>query len=368
MNDFDFQQSASNNEEQLLFLACIARSISDALIVIDINGRVISWNDAAEKLYGWTSREVLGQDAMDLFHPDLSRSIKKAWHQQVKDHGRWKGETLHRRKDGTNLDILVSISEVKDGKGNVLGYVLIHHDITEQKELERRKDDFISIAGHELRTPITSIQGYTEILSMLLEEEGRHDLTKYLTRMSQQLKRLGNMVEELLDISRMRVGQLVFTQSTFEFDPLIEEVINDVQQTTSTHTIYLHGSSGKTIIGDRERLGQALTNLLINAIKYSPRATKIDVTITEEDEQVLVHVHDYGIGISKNQQQKIFERFYQVPEKKQQQFPGLGIGLTLAADIIHHHSGKIWVTSEEGYGSTFSFALPVKAMSIAGML
>ena len=286
----------------------------------------------------------------------------------MKDHGRWKGETLHRRKDGTNLDILVSISEVKDGKGNVLGYVLIHHDITEQKELERRKDDFISIAGHELRTPITSIQGYTEILSMLLEEEGRHDLTKYLTRMSQQLKRLGNMVEELLDISRMRVGQLVFTQSTFEFDPLIEEVINDVQQTTSTHTIYLHGSSGKTIIGDRERLGQALTNLLINAIKYSPRATKIDVTITEEDEQVLVHVHDYGIGISKNQQQKIFERFYQVPEKKQQQFPGLGIGLTLAADIIHHHGGKIWVTSEEGYGSTFSFALPVKVKSIAGML
>src|SRR5215472_2642083 len=230
----------------------------------------------------------------------------------------------------------------------------------ERRELERRKDEFISMVSHELKTPLTTVQGYTELLHERFAQQGSQEALRYISKMVTQIDKLSKLIADLLDISKIQVGRLAFAKETVDVDLLVREVVEDLQHTTSQHQISIEGGiEQREIVGDRERLGQVLVNLITNAMKFSPCAEKIVVRLMHTHDTLTVSVQDFGIGISKAHQQKVFERFYRVYNDHDRTYPGLGIGLYIAHGIIEHHKGKMWVESVVGQGSTFSFSLPL---------
>ena len=265
-------------------------------------------------------------------------------------------ETTGLRKDGSTFILSVDVGRMSLD-GNDVG-ITFATDITERKEAERRKDDFLSMASHELRTPITSVKAYTQILQRTFEKEGKKEPTLYLARMDAQINKLTKLIMNLLDASRMQTNQLSFTEEPFDFDALVRETVENIQQSTPRHSIQINGYIGRTVVGDRERLGQVLLNLITNAIKYSPPESRVLVHLSTTIDQLTVRVQDFGIGIPKHQQAKIFERFYRVYENNDTTYPGLGIGLYVAHEIVKRHNGTLSIESVESEGSTFSFSLP----------
>ncbi len=230
--------------------------------------------------------------------------------------------------------------------------------MAERRALEQRKDEFISMASHELRTPLTCLHGYTQLLQRQLASSDHPHALHALATMEIQTRRLSRLIADLLDLSKIQAGKLTFTEETVDMDTLVREVAEQLQQTTIQHQITIEGNISGTIVGDRERLGQVLDNLLANAIKYSPQAERIIIRLTSTAEYLTISVQDFGIGIPPIEQEKIFERFYRVAGKRRQTASGLGIGLSIAHQIVEHYEGKLWVESVEGQGSTFSFSLP----------
>lgn len=237
--------------------------------------------------------------------------------------------------------------------------ITITHDITERMHAERRKDEFISMASHELKTPVTSLKGFANVLQRRLIKQGDEQGQQYLSRMDTQLNKLAKLINDLLDISKMQAGKLAYEVEQVDLDALVQETVENVQATTSTHQIFIEGKTEGHMLGDKDRVGQVFINLLTNAIKYSPQAEKVIVRLSREQEQAIVSVQDFGIGISTANYQKIFERFYQVTDPEEKTYPGLGLGLYISSEIIERHHGRIWVESSKGQGSIFSVALPL---------
>jgi signal transduction histidine kinase len=264
-------------------------------------------------------------------------------------------EMLLRRKSGKELPVLVAMTCV-DSIGTCIGFVL---DISERKALERRKDEFIGMASHELKTPVTSLKGFLGLLQRLLADQENKKVLHYLVRMDAQIDKLTTLINDLLDISRMQNGHLIYRKERVEVDTLVQEIMENVQETTGTHHLRLEGQSRADVFGDRDRLGQVLINLLTNAIKYSPKADTVIVHLATDEQQVLVRVQDFGLGIAKEHQHKIFERFYQVIDPEEKTYPGLGLGLAICREIVNRHGGRLWVESQKGKGSTFHLSLPL---------
>ena len=482
------------HEEQsweIEYLASLAQCISDAIISTDMNFNIRSWNEAAEALYGWKKDEVIGKSVFDLIPVDYPGASREELMKLVFARGYWKGEVIHKRRDGTRLTIFAATSLVKDSTGNVIGLVSVNRDITaarraeemqqasekrframiensadaialvdmqgavvyaspstermlgyapeellgrllfefihpddltrvvtvfagilgepgrsltveyrlrhkdgswrwmegsgtnllhdpavgaivgnhrditerhlveeEREQLERRKDDFISMASHELKTPVTSIKAFTQVLKRQFEKEQRQEPVQYLARMDVQIDKLTKLISDLLDISKISAGQLEFTEERFDFDQFLREIVEDVQDTSTKHRISVSGSAKREIVADKDRLGQVFINLLTNAIKYSPNADKVIVEVSAGQDEVTVSVRDFGLGISREHQAHIFERFYRVNDSKDRTFPGLGIGLYISSEIVRRHGGRLWVESVEGQGATFYVALP----------
>jgi PAS domain S-box-containing protein len=230
----------------------------------------------------------------------------------------------------------------------------------ERKNLERQKDDFISIASHELKTPVTSIKSFTQVLELRFKKEGNKDAANLLRKMDAQLNKLTNLIGDLLDITKIETGKMKYNNTNFSFDELVEELTEEMQRTTTKHKITVKGKTNAVINGDRERIGQVLTNLLSNAIKYSPHSDKIIIESSVAKRFVKLCVKDFGVGISKEKQQQVFERFFRITGPGRETYPGLGLGLYISSEIIKRQGGEIFVTSNEGVGSTFCFTIPLK--------
>jgi signal transduction histidine kinase len=230
--------------------------------------------------------------------------------------------------------------------------------MAERRALEQRKDAFICMASHELRTPLTGLKGYAQLLHRQLADIERPRALRALARVDTQIVRIERLIEDLLDLSKMQAGKLTFTDECVDVEAWGSEVIEQFQQTTSHHQIRINGRVSGTLICDRERLSQVLNNLLTNAVKYSPQAEQIIVHFTSTVQVLTVSVQDFGIGIPKTEQERVFEQFYRVAGQRGRTAPGLGIGLSIAREIIEHYGGRLWVESVEGQGSTFSFSLP----------
>jgi PAS domain S-box-containing protein len=246
-----------------------------------------------------------------------------------------------------------------NNEGKFAGYIGSCMDITEQKMLQQQKDDFIGIASHELKTPVTTIKGYAQILEKMLQHHGLAREASMVSRMDTQLKSLTSLIADLLDVTKINSGRLQFNDREFEFNPMVNDLVEDLQRITDKHTFILHLNKTGIVFGDRERIGQVITNLITNAVKYSPGAEHIVITTAIENNEVTLCVEDYGIGIPRDKLDKVFEQFYRVSGDLQYTFPGLGLGLYISSEIIKREGGRIWVNSVEGKGSTFCFALPL---------
>lgn len=243
--------------------------------------------------------------------------------------------------------------------GSFCGYIGSCTDITEQKELQQQKDAFIGIASHELKTPVTSIKAYTQVLEKILMKKGEHTEAGMMRKMNDQLDRLTSLISDLLDVTKINSGKLQFNPQNFDLELLIRDLVEDLQRTTDRHQLIEQYSPTGLIFADKERIGQVITNLITNAIKYSPKTDKIIISTQMKDEEVSVCVEDFGVGISEENLSKVFEQFYRVSGDMQHTFPGLGLGLYISSEIIKREGGRIWVDSQEGAGSRFCFSIPV---------
>ena len=215
------------------------------------------------------------------------------------------------------------------------------------------------MASHELKTPVTSLKGFTHVLQRRLAKQGDEQGLHYATRIDAQLNKLTKLIADLLDISRAQTGKLAFEMEAFDLDSLVRETVENVQAATPTHRFHIEGRSDAQILGDKDRLGQVFINLLTNAAKYSPHANKVLVRLSRNQDRAIVQVQDFGIGIEHAHHRKIFERFYQITDPEERTYPGLGIGLYISNEIVQRHHGRIEVQSRKGEGATFSVALPL---------
>lgn len=263
-------------------------------------------------------------------------------------------------KDGKKRHVQVTASLIHDKAGRVIAAATILNDITPLKELEERKDDFVNMASHELKTPITSMKLY---LDMLLKQGKLHNdpkLHNMMKAVKAQTEKLQALVGDLLDVSRLQTGKLTFTTEEFDLDKLIAETVDSLKSTTRKQKLVYSKKAPLIVAGDRFRIYQVVTNLITNAVKYSAEGTDIIIKLKKEGKKAIVSVRDQGIGIPKEQQKRVFDRLYQVSDSKEKSFPGLGMGLYIAKAIIKKHKGDIWVESSEGKGSTFYFSLPLR--------
>jgi signal transduction histidine kinase len=267
-------------------------------------------------------------------------------------------EFIIERPDKKQVFINVSASVIRNKAGKIIAAASLINDITQQKEMEERKDDFVNMASHELKTPITSMKLYIDALMFLIKQQQNDKPVKILSNIKTQTERLQELVNDLLDVSRLQTGKLTFTKEQFRIDELLKETIEGIEGGTRKQKIIFHAPSPITVHADRFRIYQVITNLITNAIKYSPKEKDIHVKVKRNKDKVIVSVQDFGIGITKDEQKKIFDRLYQVSGDKEKTFPGFGMGLYISREIVKRHRGQIWVESELGKGSTFYFSLP----------
>jgi signal transduction histidine kinase len=257
--------------------------------------------------------------------------------------------------------IIVNENLAKDGGESLLvNPQLQHQQIYEILVAESKKDkeEFMAMARHELKTPITSIKVYTQILHEILQEKGDQYSSRIILKMDEHIDKLIRLIEDMLDTTRINEGKLILKREDYDMNQLIEEVVEEIQPTTKRHAIETKLEHADLIFGDKEKTSQVLLNLLSNAIKYSPNSEKIIVRSSATEKKITVCVQDFGIGVSKEMQKNLFKRFFRVIDESTKTFPGLGFGLFIATEIIQQHNGRIWVESVPKVGSSFYFCLP----------
>ena len=235
-------------------------------------------------------------------------------------------------------------------------------EIEFRKDAERKKDEFISIASHELKTPLTSVKGYIQLLERSINKGDIETVKNHLTKAQLQLEKLNCLIADLLDISKIESGKMKFNKQNFSFDIMVDNVIEVMQQSNPEFKIYRKGQAGREIYSDEMRIEQVIVNFLTNAIKYSPGTEEIFLTINVKDDQLYVAVKDKGIGMLSDQLKYVFDKFYRV-EETSQRFQGLGIGLYISSEIIKRHGGEVGVESTLGEGSEFYFTLPINLIT-----
>jgi signal transduction histidine kinase len=225
--------------------------------------------------------------------------------------------------------------------------------------LVHQRDELFSVTSHELKTPLTSLKAYTQLLLMDTPGINTGQRKIVLEKMDKQISKLVGLINDLLDDSRLQYGHLNYNKKPVKLNNLISDVVSEIQLGTKEHRIIFQKNVNVTVNADSDRIGQVVTNLLINAVKYSPGSREIIVRLDKTDKTVICSVKDFGHGIKKEEQNKIFDRFYRVSGNNLNTYPGLGLGLFISKEIIEKHDGKLWLESEYGKGSTFYFELPL---------
>jgi PAS domain S-box-containing protein len=234
------------------------------------------------------------------------------------------------------------------------------------EDLSRLKDEFLSIASHELRTPVTSIKGYTQLAKMLIKEGDLNTSEEYLDIALDQIDRMSRLILELLDVSRIETGRLEIRREPIQWSQFVRDVVHRHHTAVSDRRFHLDvPDESKVVTGDRDRLEQVLGNLLENAVKYSPDGSEIFVSVDDRGDSLVTAVCDRGIGIPADELAQVFERFHRGRQVSSTNYGGLGLGLYITKQIIERHGGSIWVDSKEGVGTTFFFSLPAEAAAVS---
>ena len=352
-------------ESELLFKT-ISNASPAALWMTNEEEENVFVSDTWLKWTGKNFEEVIHRGWVQSVLDEDKESTMAKFRQCFKHRKYFNAEFRFMRTDGEIRWGLTEGYPFYDFKETFSGYAGSVTDITEIKKLEQRKDDFIKMASHELKTPITSINGYVQLLLNIYNEadEQRLNISKptvksSLNTIAKQVVKLTRLISELLDLSKIESGKLELHKTEFDLGDMVEETVQDVRHTASKHAILVHNDFEGKLFADKDRIAQVLLNLLTNAIKYSPTTDIVEVFVEGDQKFAIIKVKDYGIGIDKKDHLKIFERFYRVEGRSEQTFPGFGIGLFIASEIIHRHNGTILVESEKGKGSLFTVTLPL---------
>jgi two-component system CheB/CheR fusion protein len=338
--------------------------LHEPLLALDKNFRIQTANKSFYKIFQLTEAETLGKLLFELQGhgwdiPGLKKELNKIQ----------KGKQKMAEAEITftfpvigERSICFNIQAINKANGEQL-ILLALDDVTVKNNTarlkEQKKDEFISIASHEMKTPLTTAKGYLQLLEQSLEKSDE-TANLYAKKASHAVGRLNELVNDLLDSSKLQFGRLNYNITTFDFNEMVDEAIEDIQHTAKVHLIVKTGNIAEQITGDKERLKQVVINLLTNAIKYSPKGKKVFLSLAKKKGAIKLSVKDDGIGISKYNLEKIFDKYFRV-EEQSLMYQGLGIGLFISQEIIQRHHGKLWAESKPGKGSTFHFTLPVSS-------
>ncbi|WP_256004322.1 PAS domain-containing sensor histidine kinase [Pedobacter deserti] len=292
------------------------------------------------------------------------------------------GEPYHARNQ--QIDLVVdgqmgsfffnySFTPIYDTNGHIYGVINTAADVTdlqtalqkieksqeELRQIDQQKDDFIGIASHELKTPLTTLTGIVQLLHRKLQDSPDPFISGAMIRANNQIKKMISLIHSFLNISRLESGTIVIESERFSINKLIKEMVEEIQMTSPYHDIIYSDCEPVTVYADHEKIGSVISNLLSNAVKYSPRGKNIEVKCVRSGDMLLTSVADEGMGIKPEDVEKIFDRYYRVESDHTRSISGFGIGLYLSAEIVKRHGGRIWLESEKGIGSTFYFTLPV---------
>jgi PAS domain S-box-containing protein len=326
---------------------------AEGIILFSPDGKVIEVNRKICRMLGYTKKELSRMHQYDLTDPeDLAKHPPH--NQEILAGKTIRNERLLIKKGGTKLPVELTAKLLPSKVIQIM-----YRDISRRKELEKQKDTFIGVAAHELKTPITSIKAYAQILMRKQEIANQQDLKMLTTQINYQVIRLTELVEDLLHVNKLQSGRFEIYKKKVNLDAKLQEVVNSIQTVTKTHEITFKGKLNSEVNCDENRIGQVVINLLTNAIKYSPDAKKVIVHIKTDKKHAVIGVQDFGLGIDKNDQDKIFELFYRIHDHEVNKISGFGLGLYICSEIIKKHKGKIWVESKIGKGSTFYFSLPL---------
>jgi len=346
-------------EEKSAKLAAIIESSDDAIISKTLDSVITSWNDSAQRIFGYTADEIIGETIYKLIPPDRLEEEPQIL-SRIKSGERVEHfETRRLTKDGQLIDVSVTVSPLKDLEGNIIGLSKIARDITEQKLNETRKSDFIAMVSHELKTPLTSLNILLQVVGTKLKNNEDGFLATAMQKANIQVKRMTDMINGFLNVSRLESGKILIDKRTFQLDELLAEVIDEANLAGSMHRISFEPERPVSITADRDRISSVISNLIGNAVKYAPGGTGIEINCVVDNGKVVVSVKDEGPGIKPRDIERIFDRYYRVDADHTKHVAGFGIGLYLSAEIIHLHGGNIWVESESGRGATFYFSLPI---------
>jgi PAS domain S-box-containing protein len=361
----EIENLATMMAERSARLDSILGSMTDGLWVYDANGEVVDVNQAALNMFGLASRaEAIEHGSFARLHlrdsedrliayPDMPYARALAG-QTVPDY------LAVGRHFITGRDLDLSIAAAPIESRGIVGAVLVIRDITGLQELDRKKDEFLSVASHELRTPLTTIKGYTQLLSQTVDELEPDERATYINAVLGEIERMMGLISELLDVSRIETNRLQIHPQAIRWQDFIRARVSAFQVQHPSRSIRMAVDAGDAIISaDPDRMRQVIDNLLSNALKYSPEGTDIDLQVQFEDGAMLTSVTDHGIGIPKDEIPQLFERFHRARNVSSRYYGGLGLGLYIARAIIEAHDGSISVQSVEGSGSTFTMRLPV---------
>lgn len=325
---------------------------------VDRRGNIIFTNNRFCRMLGYDSSELITLGIDDIIYPEDKERNRSAFQALVAEGKPYEIEKRLVQKNGTAIWVSNHVSPIFDQYGLIVAAAIVSIDITRQKELERQKDEFIGVASHELKTPVTGIKAYSEILTAMMDNSMPTTIVQLVTRMNVQVSKLTKLIDSLLNTSRISDGQLTLQLDPLDLTGLLEECVHQGQLTTSKHRIVFTGDKLLPVLADAERLAQVLDNLISNAIKYTPKGGEILVRAEDRGTCARISVRDSGVGISKGEQPRIFNRFYRIKGTSAGTVSGIGLGLYICREIIEKHKGQIMVESVPDEGSTFYFELP----------
>lgn len=357
------EQLATQVAQQARTFDAVLSSIQDFVYTFDASGRFTYANAPLIDLLGTTLADMVGKTFHDLPYPkELADTLQThiahvfATGDSIRDETPYTNPLGHL---GYYEYIFVPIFGSDGAVELVAGST---RDITHFKRLEQQKDEFIAVASHELRTPVTSIKAYAQILERRFTKESNPQAAELVAKMDMQIDRLARLVDDLLDVTKIDAGKLQLHNEWFEVGGLVVEIVEQMQMTTTRHQVHVNATSSVKLFADRDRVGQVVINLLSNAIKYSPAADSIVVDLSVREADVVISVKDFGVGLSPESRERVFERFYRVADSTSG-ISGLGLGLFISAEIVGRLGGRIWVEPNRGPGSTFCLSLPLPAAS-----
>ena len=342
------------------YLTSIVETIRESLIVMDKNHEILSANNHFLNTFKVSLNETKGKTLFELGNGQWDISELKVMMEEIlpTNNPVLDYEVEHDFPHIGKKLMLLNAHRI-ELEGQYKDWILLAiEDITERRAIQQRKDDFLSIASHELKTPLTTVVGYMQMIDRLMPDNASEKFKNVVEKTGRYVERLNQLLSELLDVSRIQTGNIELHKELFDFDQMVLETIEAMRGASPTRTIKLTGKVQLKYNGDESHLIQVMTNLLSNAIKYSPSDTPVEVQVSSISDFIKVTVSDKGMGIGADDKAKVFDRFYRVGEV-QRHYPGMGIGLYICQQIIVNHGGTIWVESEKGKGSAFNFTLPV---------